>query len=76
MMCLGKRLCYAQEELMVRLKEKWCHSWGEMMRFLGKTWWSFPWSGEGGIPQGLVEKVDEVEEDMVEETNPMAKEWG
>jgi hypothetical protein len=77
MMCLGKQICYVHRGVDgVPQGEVWCHSWGEMMRFLGKRWWSFPWSGEGGIPQGLIEKVDEVGEDMVKETNPMGKEWG
>jgi hypothetical protein len=65
MMCLGKQICYVHRGVDgVPQGEVWCHSWGEMMRFLGKRWWSFPWSGEGGIPQGLIEKVDEVGEDM------------
>ncbi len=62
----GKKWCYSRdkvddvvlrEELMVFPKGRRCHSWGEMIWLLGKRWWSFLSSREGGIQWGPKRRV-------------------
>ncbi len=62
----GKKWCYSRgkvddvvlrEELMGFPKGRRHHSWGEMMWLLGKRWWSFLSSREGGIQWGPKRRV-------------------